>query len=202
MELNTRLQVEHTVTELVCGVDLVRMQFGVALEKNLSLDQTLISQRGHALEVRVYSEDPENQFLPSTGVISELKLPLGLNRRFDFGYDLGDPITPYYDPMIGKIITWAPTREENLNRMYATLCDTVIFGVKTNIEFLKSVLLNESYQRGMVNTRFLEDQYKDGFQNQPLTESQQNLGREIVGNKLGSMQRGLQLCYESPWVKS
>ncbi|MDZ4676013.1 MAG: biotin carboxylase N-terminal domain-containing protein [Oligoflexia bacterium] len=210
MELNTRLQVEHTVTELVCGVDLVRLQFAIALGHELEIEQTDISQRGHALEVRIYAENPALEFLPSPGTIQELHLPLGPHRRFDFGYDVGDTITPNYDPMIGKIITWAPTREENLRRMYSTLCETVIFGVHTNIEFLKSVLLNKKYQMNNVSTRFLEEEYKGSFKLSELTETQKEFAKTAAqksttstGNQNGSdLSNNSGLRYQSPWVTS
>jgi 3-methylcrotonyl-CoA carboxylase alpha subunit len=196
MELNTRLQVEHTVTEQVCGIDLVRQQFSIALGHPLEIEQSDITRRGHALEVRIYAENPAQEFLPSTGRIEELHLPLGPHRRFDFGYDVGDTVTPNYDPMIGKIITWAPTREENLRRMYSTLSETVIFGVYTNIEFLKSVLINKKYQTNNVSTRFLEEEYKDGFKLPPLTDGQIEFAKQVESNVTGP---GTGLIYKSPW---
>lgn len=194
MELNTRLQVEHTVTEQVCGIDLVHEQFAVAQGKTLSFSQEDLEQRGHALEVRVYSEDPEREFLPSTGTIHELILPNGPGRRFDFTYKKGNPITAFYDPMIGKIITWAPTRQKNIARMLATLNETVIFGVKTNIEFLKSVLSNEKFLLGQITTKFLEEEYSGGFQPEPLTEEQKKLAFENQNEKTTESK-----SLKSPW---
>ncbi len=172
MELNTRLQVEHTVTEQTCGVDFVKMQVAVALGQDLGLRQEDIFPRGHALEVRLYAEDPAREFLPSTGKIQALDFPTGPYRRFDFGYGLGHEITPFYDPMIGKVITWAPTREENIQRMRATLSELVIFGVHTNIEFLQAVLENGKFQRGNLSTSFLEEEFKGGFMLPELTREQ------------------------------
>ncbi len=203
MELNTRLQVEHTVTEFVCGVDFVHLQFAVALGKTLPLVQDQISQRGHALEVRIYAENPAKEFLPSTGDISEMILPTGPYRRFDFGYDSGDKITPFYDPMIGKIITWAPTREENLKRMHSTLCETTIFGVHTNIEFLKSVIKSDRFISGQFNTSFLTEEFKDGYELPALSPSQQAYINKVkLGqpSQISMMGAPLRLSYQSPWL--
>jgi 3-methylcrotonyl-CoA carboxylase alpha subunit len=198
MELNTRLQVEHTVTELVLGLDLVQWQFAIASGHNLPLKQEQITSRGHAMEVRIYAENPEKEFLPSTGQITDLVFPLGPNRRFDFGYGIGDNITPYYDPMIGKVITWAPTRKENIARMKATLDELIIFGVHTNIEFLKGVLDNHHFQENQISTRFLDEEFPRGFTSQPLTKSQ----RDFADNSRGKPEEnvsGGSLSYESPW---
>jgi 3-methylcrotonyl-CoA carboxylase alpha subunit len=210
MELNTRLQVEHTVTEMACGVDFVHLQFSVAEGKALPLKQEEIQPRGHALEVRVYAEDPTREFLPSTGEIAELKLPQGPHRRFDFGFEAGDAITPFYDPMIGKIITWSSTRAENLKRMHATLCDTVVFGVHTNIEFLKSVLGNEKFVSNKFGTRFLEEEFGTGYKPPALTSEQKTLLAEL--QKTGVMtassghliqsSAGGPLRFRSPWAGS
>ena len=202
MELNTRLQVEHTVTEFVCGVDLVHLQFWVAQGEKLPFAQDSVTQRGHALEVRVYAENPLREFLPSTGFIEELRLPSGPFRRFDFGFEAGDEITPHYDPMIGKIITWAPTREENIDRMLATLNETIIFGVSTNIEFLKAVLEKENFKKNKISTRFLEDEFKGQFSLPALTHAQAEFARQAkkrVGRQAYGVSRDT-MPYSSPWT--
>ena len=202
MELNTRLQVEHTVTELVCGVDLVKLQLASAMRKPLNLRQETIVQRGHAMEVRIYAEDPANQFLPSTGKIIFMNLPLGPFRRFDFGYDEGDEVSPYYDPMLGKIITWAETREENIARMLATLSGTVIFGVNTNIEFLKATLQNKRFIQNNISTRFLEEEFPAGFSNSPLSLEQEKIKARLHNSVTdGGSADGLASNYSSPWVR-
>jgi len=198
MELNTRLQVEHTVTELVLGLDLVQWQFAVASGHSLPLKQEQIVPRGHAMEVRIYAENPEREFLPSTGQITDLVFPLGPNRRYDFGYAIGDIITTYYDPMIGKVITWAPTRNENIARMRATLDELIIFGVHTNIEFLKSVLENRHFQEGQLSTRFLDEEYPRGFNPKPLTKAQRDFADQArLRPEDNASVTGL--IYESPW---
>ncbi len=199
MELNTRLQVEHTVTEEVCGVDLVKLQIAIALGEKLGFSQTDIGQRGHALEVRVYSENPAQEFLPSTGKILVMDLPKGPGRRFDFGYSSGNEVTTHYDPMIGKIITWAPSREENIMKMLATLKETVIFGIHTNIEFLKAVLSNAGFKSGTFDTSFLSTEFPSGFKPRPLTPDQVLFAE----NAKSSVQHTrTALKYQSPWVSS
>jgi 3-methylcrotonyl-CoA carboxylase alpha subunit len=200
MELNTRLQVEHTVTEMTTGIDLVHWQFQIASGQSIPLKQEQIIPRGHSLEVRIYAENPDNEFLPSPGKIEELILPLGPNRRFDFGYGSGDEVSPYYDPMIGKVITWAPTREENVVRMRATLSELVIFGVSTNIEFLKAVLERQKFQENLLSTRFLDEEFPTGFKSAPLTKSQKDFaekGKSLGGHDSSSVSG---LSYQSPWI--
>ncbi len=198
MELNTRLQVEHTVTEAVLGLDLVHWQFAVASGQNLPLKQDQIAQRGHAMEVRIYAENPEKEFLPSTGQITDLVFPLGPHRRFDFGYGVGDYVTTHYDPMIGKVITWAPTRKENIARMKATLDELIVFGVHTNIEFLKSVLSQPHFQENQISTRFLELEYPRGFVGAPLTLAQRDFA-DLCRTQPEERSSGIELAYESPW---
>ncbi len=202
MELNTRLQVEHTVTEMTCGVDFVHEQFKIAQKLPLTISQEQVLPRGHALEVRIYAENPAQQFLPSTGVIAELKLPVGPYRRFDFGYEAGDEITPYYDPMIGKVITWAPTRAENIRRMYNTLSELVIFGVHTNIEFLKTVLKSENFVTNNISTDFLQEEFAGEYQPPPLSPAQiayaQEAAKEVGLGSPSSPKSGLR--YQSPWI--
>jgi len=199
MELNTRLQVEHTVTEAVTGLDLVKWQFEIASGHPLPLKQEEITTRGHALEVRIYAENPEKEFLPSVGQIAEMSFPMGPHRRFDFGYGVGDIVTPYYDPMIGKIITWAPTREENIKRMKATLSEVIIFGVHTNIEFLKAVLDNKNFQNNRLSTRFLEEEFSRGYTPQALTKAQRDFAEASKNLPEENFQSSSGILYESPW---
>ncbi|MBK9294644.1 MAG: ATP-grasp domain-containing protein [Oligoflexia bacterium] len=200
MELNTRLQVEHTVSEMLCGVDFIKLQISIALGEKLEFKQKDIMPRGHALEVRIYAENPEQEFLPSTGDILELYLPIGPHRRFDFGYSKGHSVTPYFDPMIGKVITWAPTRMENLKRMHATLSELVIFGIYTNIEFLKSVLTNKKFISGHYNTHFLEEAYASGFNPPQLSQDQNEFAKLAMKNSQLTQSVNAQgLRYQSPW---
>lgn len=158
LEMNTRLQVEHPITEQTTGVDLVQWQIRIAAGEPLPFEQSSLSQRGHAVECRVYAEDPENQFLPSTGTLLRVIEPQGPGIRVDSGVDTGAEITVHYDPMIAKVIVAAATREAAIRKMHSALHDYVLLGVKTNIEFLQQVLHHPEFIAGQATTRFI-DQY-------------------------------------------
>ena len=157
LEMNTRLQVEHPVTELITGLDLVEWQFRVASGESLPLAQDQVGRRGHAVEARLYAEDPERGFLPSTGTLARLELPDALEHvRVDAGVEQGDEVSVHYDPMIAKIIAWAPDRATALARLRSALERTEVEGVRTNARYLWDVLGAEAVQRGEVSTRLLE----------------------------------------------
>jgi len=160
LEMNTRIQVEHPVTETITNSDLVEMQIKFALGMNLNLtEQKNINRSGHALECRLYAEDPSKNFLPSPGKISKLKIPnTGLaNIRLDIGVDEGDEISFYYDPMIAKIISKGSTRTESINNMIQYLKEIKIEGINTNKSFLISVLQNKDFEDANFNTKFIEN---------------------------------------------
>lgn len=157
MEMNTRIQVEHPVTEWVTGVDLVREQILAAAGEPLSIRQEDVILRGHAIECRVNAEDPERNFMPSAGKIVEYLPPGGIGVRVDSAAYPGYTVPPYYDSMIAKLIVWAPTREQAINRMQRALSEFRIEGVKTTIPFHMSLLQHEKFQSGDVTTRFLEE---------------------------------------------
>ena len=154
-EMNTRIQVEHTVTEMVTQFDLVQEQFRVAYGQGLSLSQKDVKIKGHAIELRINAEDPDYDFRPSAGTISDLNWPGGPGIRIDSHIYPGYKIPSYYDSLLGKIIAWAPSREEAIVRMQRALDETIIEGVKTTIPFHKKVLANAFYQRGAVYTNFI-----------------------------------------------
>jgi len=162
MEMNTRLQVEHPVTEMVMGVDLVKAQILTMTRQTALWDQRQLRPRGHAIECRVYAEDPYTAGMPSTGTILHQYFPEGPGRRFDFGFEAGDAITPFYDPMIAKVIVWDETRPRAIMKMLATLRDTVIFGVKTNIPFLMDMLQHPDFVDGTLNTQFIPKNFPKG----------------------------------------
>jgi 3-methylcrotonyl-CoA carboxylase alpha subunit len=154
IEMNTRLQVEHPVTEEVTGLDLVAWQFQVAAGEELPLTQTQVRFQGHAIEARVYAEDPENGFLPSTGPIVGLELPADV--RVESGVEAGGEVTPYYDPMIAKLIAHAPTREAALRRLTDALDHTLVAGVRTNVAFLDALCRAGNFRDGKVDTGFID----------------------------------------------
>ncbi len=156
MEMNTRLQVEHPVTEAITGEDLVAWQLRVAAGEPLPLAQTDIPCHGHALEARLYAEDPARGYLPATGTLWHLRLPTGEGVRVDSGVDQGDVITPHYDPMIAKLVTHGRDRAEALARMRQALAATEIAGVATNLSLLGRLLADADFARGAVSTRYLE----------------------------------------------
>ena len=169
LEMNTRLQVEHPVTEEVIGVDLVRMQIEVAMGKAFSLTQAQIQPRGHAIECRINAEDVFNGFVPFTGKIERFQAPQGPGVRLDAAVRSGLSITRYYDPMLGKLICWGEDREQAINRMLRALSETVVDGLKTTIPFCQRVLSHPVFRDGSFTTRFVE-QYWEGLSQQPLED--------------------------------
>ena len=160
MEMNTRVQVEHCVTEMISQVDIVREQILVASGEKLSYTQDDIKLRGHAIECRINAEDPENGFMPCPGTIDAYLAPGGFGVRVDSHSYAGYKIPPYYDSMIGKLICWGETRNEARRRMYQALKEYVILGVKTTIPFHQQIVEDEVFISGKFNTGFIEDFYK------------------------------------------
>jgi 3-methylcrotonyl-CoA carboxylase alpha subunit len=156
IEMNTRLQVEHPVTEAVTGLDLVEWQFRVAAGEALPLCQQNLVLRGHAIEARIYAEDPERGFLPQTGTLHGLRLPPSEIARVDTGVRPGDAVTPFYDPMIAKIIAWGEDRTTAITRLRRALAETGVLGVATNLGLLKRILAQPDFAAGAVDTAFVE----------------------------------------------
>ena len=160
LEMNTRLQVEHPITERVVGVDLVKEQIKIANNLPLDIKQEDLRQNGHAIEVRIYAEDPDNNFMPSPGVIKHITEPLGLGVRHDGYVYEGYEIPMYYDPMISKLIVWATTRDEAIDRMKRALYAYKITGIKTSIPFLHRIMDVPAFKEGKYNTHFIQDNEK------------------------------------------
>jgi pyruvate carboxylase subunit A len=160
LEMNTRLQVEHPVTELITGVDLVELQIQIARGEVLPMKQEDLTITGHALELRVYAEDPLNNFLPSVGHLDVYKLPVGEGVRVDNGFEEGTDIPIYYDPMLSKLITYGKTREEAIQLMISAIDDYKVEGVETTLPFGTFVCKHESFRSGNFNTHFVKDYYK------------------------------------------
>lgn len=158
LEMNTRLQVEHPVTEAIFGVDLVREQVRIAAGEPLGYGQEAIVARGHAVEVRVYAEDPAHNFMPSPGLIRELRLPQGPFVRSDCGVESGFCVPIFYDPMIAKIIAWDLTRAGAISRLQRALSEMVLQGIRHNIDYLMAILQSETFRSGQVHTGFIAEQ--------------------------------------------
>jgi acetyl-CoA carboxylase biotin carboxylase subunit len=159
LEMNTRLQVEHPVTEMVTGVDIVKEQIRVARGRTLSYKQEEIKFNGHAIECRINAEDPYNNFMPSTGRITHSLLPTGPGVRVDTGVYPGFEITPFYDPMIAKLIVWGETRAQAILRMRRALEEYRIVGVRTNIPFHQTLMDSHRFMGGQYDTRFVEERF-------------------------------------------
>ena len=181
LEMNTRLQVEHAVTELVTGIDLVRHQLQIAAGQPLSLTQEQISARGHAIEVRIYAEDPETNFLPSTGTVSRFIKPEGPGIRIDSGIESNDEISQFYDPMIAKLIVYGEDRTAAIERLQAALKQQAIFGVKTNAQLLLAIATHPAFQAGVTFTNFLEEYaLLENETPQQANSDQENVFRALI----------------------
>lgn len=159
MEMNTRIQVEHPVTEMMTGIDIVKQQLKIASGKRLDLVQDKINPKGHSIECRINAENPYKNFMPSPGKITKLVLPGGNETRVDTAVYEGYTIPPFYDSMIAKIIVHARTRNEAILKMKRALDECIIEGIETNIEFLKSILLNEKFKSGEFTTAIIKEEF-------------------------------------------
>ena len=159
MEMNTRLQVEHPVTEMITGLDLVKLQIRVAEGEELPMKQEDLKINGHAIEVRVYAEDPANNFLPDIGTLTTYRPPQGPGVRVDDGFEEGMTIPIHYDPMIAKLITHGATREEAISRMERAIDDYAIAGVETTLPFCRYVMGHKTFRSGKYDTHFVRDHF-------------------------------------------
>ncbi|MEA3149344.1 MAG: geranyl-CoA carboxylase alpha subunit, partial [Gammaproteobacteria bacterium] len=163
LEMNTRLQVEHPVTEMVTGLDLVALQLTVAEGKPLPVAQDALTLSGHAIEVRLYAEDPASDFLPQTGHIAVWEPATGDGVRIDHGLRVGAAVSPFYDPMLAKLIAWGADRDEARRRLLRSVEDCRLFGVATNRAFLAATLRNPEFAAGEATTGFIARQFPEGF---------------------------------------
>ncbi len=185
LEMNTRLQVEHPVTELVTGIDLVREQINVAFGEKLSFTQDEISLRGHAIECRVYAEDPENNFLPSPGKITRLRVPQGNGVRDDGGIYQGSEISIFYDPMISKLTVYGSTREEAIGRLRRALQEYEVSGIKTTLPFFREIIEDKEFIDGKLDTGFIP-RWQERRKKQEINEVEKDLA--IIAASLNSLQ--------------
>ena len=163
MEMNTRLQVEHPVTEMITGLDLVKLQIRVAEGEQLPMKQEDLMINGHAIEIRVYAEDPANNFLPDIGTLTTYRPPQGSGVRVDDGFEEGMTIPIHYDPMIAKLITHGATREEAISRMERAIDDYAIAGVETTLPFCRFTMGHQAFRTGQYDTHFVRDHFKPEF---------------------------------------
>ena len=167
LEMNTRLQVEHPVTEMITGIDLVKQQILVARGEKLSFSQDDLSISGHAMEVRVYAEDSKNNFLPDIGTLTTYKRPGGIGVRVDDGFEEGMEVPIYYDPMISKLITYGKDRAESIERMLRAITDYEIAGIQTTLEFGAFVMEHEAFVSGNFDTHFVGKHFDPSLLKKP-----------------------------------
>ncbi len=161
LEVNARIQVEHPVTEMVTGIDLIKQQIKIAEGEGLGLSQEQLKQRGHAIECRIYAEDPENNFFPSFGELLYVQEPFGPGIRCDSGIYSGMEVPYHYDPILSKLIVWDESRQAAIQKMNTALSDYIILGVKTQIPFLKDLIQHPQFMKGELNTHFISEYFPD-----------------------------------------
>ncbi|MEM6297970.1 MAG: biotin carboxylase, partial [Bacteroidota bacterium] len=186
LEMNTRLQVEHPVTEQITGVDLVKEQIGIAEGKAISFSQEDLQIQGHAMELRVYAEDPENNFLPDIGTLQTYRPPSGTGVRVDDGFEEGMDIPIYYDPMIAKLVTYGKDREEAIARMRRAISEYEITGIKTTLDFGQFVMSHEAFLSGNFDTKFVQ-KYFDPEKiaaNKAIGEERELIAAALVAHSL------------------
>ncbi|MEZ4828963.1 MAG: acetyl-CoA carboxylase biotin carboxylase subunit [Bacteroidia bacterium] len=181
LEMNTRLQVEHPVSEMITGVDLVREQIRVAEGQPLSFSQDDLHINGHALEIRVYAEDPSNNFLPDIGKLEVYRPPKGSGVRVDDGFDEGMDIPIYYDPMIAKLIVHAPTREAAIQKMIRAIDEYEIVGIQTTLDFCRFVMTHEAFTSGQFDTHFVNLHFRPEYLQKPLSDHETIVAGLIAG---------------------
>ncbi len=203
LEMNTRLQVEHPITERVTGVDLVKEQIRIASGEPLSYKQGDIFQDGHAIECRVYAEDPGNDFMPCPGKVVKITEPMGLGVRTDGYVYEGYEVPVHYDPMISKVITWGKTREEAIDRMLRSLKEYNIMGIKTTIDLLERIMEIPRFREGRYDTHFIEEHYDELLGPRDHTEKTGDLAMIVAyleyAGKRDLMKNGESFNSHSKW---
>ncbi len=204
LEMNTRLQVEHPVTELITGIDLVKEQIRIAEGESLPFHQDDLKIHGHAIELRVYAEDPANNFLPDTGTLHTYVRPQGPGIRVDDGFEQGMPIPIHYDPMIAKLVAHADNREEAINRMIRAIDEYLISGVQTTLSFGRFVMEHEAFRSGKFDTKFVERYFTpevlDAGSDADLSEIAAILSARLFdSDKTNSTEQGKSTASTSKW---
>lgn len=199
LEVNTRLQVEHPVTEMVMGIDLVKAQILTAQGESVFNPSQILSPRGHSIECRLYAEDPYQGGIPSTGKLGFMEWPEGPGRRFEVGFEEGDEVTAYYDPMIAKVIVWDENRPRAIQKMIRVLQQTVVFGIQTNIPYLIEILSHSEFVEGTMTTRFIEKYFSEPLKLAPLTSFE--LKAVDVVQRISS-ETSSSVASVNPWMNS
>ena len=203
LEMNTRLQVEHPVTEMITGIDLVKQQILVARGEKLGFKQEDLQIRGHALEVRVYAEDPRNNFLPDIGTLQTYRRPQGPGVRVDDGFEEGMTIPIYYDPMIAKLVTYAEDRKSAIDKMTRAIDEYEISGVATTLEFCRFAINHDAFVSGNFDTHFVEQHYKPEYLDTPQIDNEEALaafiGSVSITDSKSAQSHGVQQPLTSKW---
>jgi len=204
LEVNTRLQVEHPVTEEVLGVDLVKMQILTAMNQFVFSSTDIRIPRGHSIECRIYAENSYMNGVPSTGLLGTVIWPEGPRRRYEYGFEKGDIITSYYDPMIAKAIVWDESRPRAINKMIRVLKDAVVFGVHTNIPYLIEILSHPDFVNGSMTTRFIETHFSEGLKSTHIEEQRKKISQDVYKKYLlksssQDLAHASQLDLRNPW---
>lgn len=204
LEVNTRLQVEHPVTEMVMGVDLVKAQILTAMGEPVFDLKQGIFPRGHSIECRIYAENPYLGGIPSTGLLGFVQWPEGPGRRFEYGFEEGDEITSFYDPMIAKVIVWDETRPRAIQKMKRVLSDSIVFGVQTNIPFLQEMLSHPEFVNGTMTTRFVETYFSEPLQQKEFQPEQLKIIRKAqqILSQSGNSDSQTSISFPSPFSHS
>lgn len=202
LEVNTRLQVEHPVTEMVLGIDLVKAQILNACQSFIFSDDQYRSFQGHSIECRVYAENSYEGGMPSTGKLGYVHFPEGPGRRFEYGFEEGDVITSFYDPMIAKVIVWDETRPRAIQKMIEVLNQTVIFGVHTNIPYLKAILSHHEFVSGKMTTQFINKYFAEPMKPPQRSEEEvafiAEIKKKIAGSPSAKVVANGNL-FQNPW---
>lgn len=199
LEVNTRLQVEHPVTEMVMGVDLVKAQILTAQGEPVFPEHQMISQRGHSIECRIYAENPYLGGVPSTGLLGKVIWPEGPGRRYEYGFEEGDEITSFYDPMIAKVIVWDESRLRAIQKMKKVLQDSVVFGVSTNIPYLIEILSHPEFVQGTMTTRFIETYFSEPLKLPELSEAERAFAEQALKSAAPKSVESSVSNFNSPW---
>lgn len=201
LEVNTRLQVEHPVTELVQGVDLVKAQILTAQNEIVWSDALPPSPRGHSIECRIYAENPYEGGIPSTGLLGLVQWPEGPGRRFEYGFESGDIVTSNYDSMIAKVIVWDETRSRCIQKMQTTLKNSIVFGVETNIPLLRKIMDHPEFISGTMTTQFMGKYFSESLTRPALSEASNQVLNELKKRVIKGSESN-QPTEASPWKEN